>query len=84
VIREIRVSNDTLVFFEMQEKKKIVLAAVLNNGWALQYASLELRNNKEVVLAAVKNNPLALRHVSLELQRDDEVCRHSHEHPLFV
>jgi hypothetical protein len=33
----------------------VVLEAVKNVGWTLQYASESLKNDKEVVLAAVKN-----------------------------
>jgi hypothetical protein len=40
--------------------KKIVLAAVYQNGMALQYAPEELQNDKEVVMAAVRQNGFAL------------------------
>jgi hypothetical protein len=34
----------------------VVLAAVQQKGWALEYASEELRGDREVVLAAVQRN----------------------------
>lgn len=46
---------------ENLQKKEIVLAAVKQNGMALQFASGELRNNYEIVLAAVKQNGMALK-----------------------
>ena len=39
---------------KFQNDKEVVLAAVQQNGYALQYASKELQNDREVVLAAVK------------------------------
>eukprot|EP00329_Picozoa_sp_Boothbay-MS584-11_P000134 1825_1 len=32
------------------------MAAVQQDGWALEYASEELRNDKEVVMAAVQQD----------------------------
>ena len=36
--------------------KEIVLAAVKNNGLALEHAAYDLRTDKEIVLAALQNN----------------------------
>jgi len=52
---------------------EVVLAAVTQNGYALQHASRKLKGDREVVLAAVAQNGRALRHASRELQRDREV-----------
>lgn len=38
----------------MQTDREIVMAAINNDGWALQYASEELRADRELVLVAVK------------------------------
>ena len=51
----------------------MVIAAVSQNGGALQYASTRLRNHKAVVTAAVSQNGLALVHASVRLKDDEEV-----------
>jgi hypothetical protein len=51
----------------------VVLAAVQQNGEALEHASPELRADREVVLAAVQQNGEALEHASPELRADREV-----------
>ena len=43
------------ISFNMNDRE-VVLTAVNNNGYALQYASESLRNDREIVLAAVNNN----------------------------
>ena len=43
-----------------REDKGVVLAAVKNYGWALQFASETLQNDKEVILAAVQNDGTVL------------------------
>lgn len=52
---------------------KVVLAAVIQDGRALQYASDDLRNSRQVVLAAVTQNQYALKYASEELQNDRQV-----------
>ena len=44
--------------------ERFVLAAVNQDGEALEYASVALKADREIVLAAVKQNPRALRHAS--------------------
>ena len=48
--------------------KTEALAAVKNDGWALEHASDELKADKEVVMAAVKNQGTALQYASDELK----------------
>ena len=48
----------------------VVLAAVRNNGLALQYASKRLRGNREVVEAALRAHGLAIEHVVGRFKRD--------------
>ena len=50
----------------------MVLAAVRQNGHAIEYASVELKTDKEVVLAAVQQTGWALEYASAELQADKE------------
>ena len=59
---------------EMRADKKVVLAAVQQNGTTLEYASEEMRGDKEVVLAAVQQNGNgALKYASAEMRADKEV-----------
>ncbi len=53
--------------------KEVVLEAVKQGGWALEYTSDELKNDKEVVLEAVKQNGHALYFASKRLRDDKEV-----------
>jgi len=48
--------------FWVRNDKEIMIAAVTQNGWALQYASIELRNDRDVVLVAVSQNGWALQY----------------------
>ena len=54
--------------------RESVLAAVTENGAALEYASLELRADREIVLAAVTKNGAALKFASAEMQADREIA----------
>ena len=47
---------------------KVVMLAVTQTGFALQFASGEMKNNFDVVAAAVAQNRHALRFASAELQ----------------
>jgi len=53
--------------------REAVMAAVQQDGLALQMAPGELKNNREVVIAAVRNNSLAWQFASNELLSDVEV-----------
>jgi hypothetical protein len=54
-----------------ENNKEVVLAAVKEDGYALQFASDELRDDKEVVLAAVNEDRWALRYASKSLIDDE-------------
>ena len=58
---------------ELKADKEVVIAAVSNDGNALEYASNTLKADKEVVLAAVSNNGNALELSSAELQNDPDI-----------
>ncbi|KAF0974609.1 hypothetical protein FDP41_006641 [Naegleria fowleri] len=47
---------------------KIVMTAVINDGYALRFAPVEWRNNFEIVKAAVRSDGLALKYASKEMQ----------------
>ena len=53
--------------------RELLLAAVQQNGRALEYASAELKADREVVLAAVQQYGYALEYASAELRADREV-----------
>ena len=57
----------------MKNEKEVVLAAVKQNGDALEYASEGMKNDKKVVLAALAQNGNALQFASEEMQNDKEV-----------
>jgi CxxC motif-containing protein len=61
------------VSLEDLNDKEVVLEAVKQNGYSLEYASEELKNNKEVVLEAVKQNGYSLHYASEELKNNKEV-----------
>ena len=61
----------------LQTNKEIVLAAVINHGSSLQYASSLLKNNKEIVLAAVMQDGHALKYSSDLFQNDEEIIYES-------
>ncbi len=43
------------------------------NGYALEFASIDLKNNKDIVLAAVKNNGHAFKFLSEELKNNKDI-----------
>jgi Domain of unknown function (DUF4116) len=53
-----------------REHRRLILAAVAINGYALQHASPQLRADRDVVVAAVTSNGYALEHASVELRAD--------------
>ncbi|OLP96980.1 hypothetical protein AK812_SmicGene20717 [Symbiodinium microadriaticum] len=56
-----------------QDDLEVCMAAVKQDGFALQYASAALRKSKAVVLAAVGRDGLALEFAAPELRQDKEV-----------
>ena len=68
----------TLVDFAIADKnlrdnKELILEAVRDNGFSLEYASDQLKNDREVVETAVKQNGDALKYASDQLKNDREV-----------
>ena len=57
----------------VREHRRLILAAVAINGYALQHAAPQLRADREVVLAAVAQNGRALEYASAELRANREV-----------
>jgi hypothetical protein len=52
-----------------------VLAAVQQNGYALEYASDELKKEREIVLTAMRSDRDALQFASKELQNDCKIVQ---------
>ena len=50
-----------------------VLAAVKQDGWALEYADESLKKDKEIVMAAVKQDGFALQYAATSLKKDKEI-----------
>ena len=69
--------NYTLSFVsdsaELMGDKEIVLAAILQGGFALQYASEDLRGDRALVSAAVDANGHALNYAAENLKSDIEI-----------
>ena len=69
--------NDYFSLADADEKlkadKEVVLAAVKQNGLALEYADKKLKADKEVVLAAVKQDADALRFADKKLKADKKI-----------
>jgi hypothetical protein len=73
-IAKLKLNGKKLEFVpQFKGDKDVVLAAVKQNGRALEYVSEELKSDKEVVLAAVAQTVAALKYVSEELKGDKEV-----------
>lgn len=52
----------------------VVMAAVKQNGLALQFASNNLRNNHDIVIAAIRQNGLALKCAADAIKDLPEIC----------
>ena len=58
---------------KLKADKEVVLAAVKQNGLALEYADKKLKADKEVVLVAVKQDADALRFADKKLKADKKI-----------
>ena len=54
------------------DNKELVLTAVRQGGWALEYASDQLKDDKEVVLSAMDTYKYALQYASDQLKDDKD------------
>jgi hypothetical protein len=60
-------------YHDLCERHDFMLAAVQQDGRALEYASADLRADREIVLAAVQENGYALEYASADLRADREI-----------
>jgi uncharacterized lipoprotein YbaY len=58
---------------DFQDNHDIVLAAVSNDGRALEFASSDIRDNHDIVSAAVRQNGKALQFASLDLRNNRDI-----------
>merc|ERR1719422_964154 len=58
---------------ELREDREVVLAAVVQDGTALEFADKKFLEDREVVLQAVASNGMVLKHLGQELRNDPEV-----------
>lgn len=58
---------------EWNNDKEIVLIAVQQDGWALQYVSENMKNDKEIAVLAIAQNPLLFQFLSYNLRKDKEI-----------
>jgi len=65
------------------DDKEVVIAAVKNNGYALEFASSFLREDKEVVMAAVRNDGSAIQFAG-QLRFDHEVIKASFKNNMYA
>mmetsp|Transcript_62175 Transcript_62175/g.148320 ORF Transcript_62175/g.148320 Transcript_62175/m.148320 type:complete len:524 (-) Transcript_62175:91-1662(-) len=77
-IRHLRVCEKNGLALEfvpayLQGDRDVVMAAVMQNGGALQYAASKLLEDKEIVLQALTSNALAFEFVPAHLQRERDV-----------
>jgi len=66
------------------DDKEVVMAAVRNRGYALQFASPRLKEDKEVVLAALRNAGSAIQFASPTLQKDPDVIKASFKNNMYA
>merc|ERR1719263_1327056 len=55
---------------ELRDDKEVVLAAVQQNGRALQHATLRHRNDKRMALEAVSQSGHAFQHATAKVRKD--------------
>ena len=58
---------------KFSKDKEVVLAAVQNQGYALEDACIQLQNDREVVLAAIQNKSIAFVFASPILRADKKI-----------
>lgn len=78
------VSCGFLVSYAFQREENIVLAAVKQNGLALQYASHALKNDEIIVRAAINQNGQAIIMVGDSLRDNQELVFRSLKNDLSM
>ena len=69
---------------EMRNNREVVMAAVQQNGFALEYASAEMQNDREIVMAAVQQTVYALYYASDKMKNNRDVVMAAVEQDPFA
>ena len=73
VLLAVKSNGFSLAGSDYTDDKEVVMAAVKNCGYALEFASPSLKQDKEVVMAALRNDGSAIQFASISLQKDKDV-----------
>lgn len=65
------------------QSRKIVLAAVRQNGMALKHADYYRRNDRQIILSAIEQNPNAIEYACIELKNDPTIVRAALQHKMW-
>jgi hypothetical protein len=84
VLLAVKSNGFSLSGSDYTNNKEVVIAAVKNNGQALEFASTSLQEDKEVVMAAVKNDGSAIQFASALLQKDKDVLLASVKNNIYA
>ena len=55
---------------EIRNNREIVMEAVKNNGYEIQYASNDLKNDKDLVITALKENKMAFAYIGKDIKEE--------------
>jgi len=69
---DVLVCTEALANIKLQSDKDVVLAAMENDGYFLQYVDKRLRADKDVVLTAVRSHAAALKYALGGLHQDED------------
>ena len=69
----LRNQNKSYDIIKNTSYKELVLQAIKQDKYVLEYVSNELKNNEEVVLKAIKRNGLALQYASKNLKNNKKI-----------
>lgn len=84
VLLDVKSNGFSLAGSDYTNDKEVVMAAVKNNGQALEFASPFMQEDKEVVLAAVRNDGSAIQFASASLQKDKDVLLASVKNNIYA
>jgi Domain of unknown function (DUF4116) len=76
VLRAEAINSNVLDFCKdksFSNNKDVMLAAVKDDGFAIQFASENLRDDRELAMIAISNKARSLEHLSPRLQNDKDV-----------
>ena len=84
VLLAVKSNGFSLAGSDYTDDKEVVMAAVKNCGYALEFASPSLKQDKEVVMAALRNDGSAIQFASISLQKDKDVLLASVKNNIYA